>query len=92
LIDTINANLSNLNQIDLNALRAAALPIFEAWARAVRLPDANGNLQVVDPAAGHYDMAILVHADASGVSTVSDFAYRVTDGMAPITSSPATPR
>src|SRR5204862_7137873 len=51
LIDVVNANLPNLNQFDLHALRGAALPIFEAWARAVPLLDANGNPRVVDPAA-----------------------------------------
>jgi Ca2+-binding RTX toxin-like protein len=81
LIDTINANLPNLNQIDLNALRAAALPILEAWARAVPRPDADGNPQVVDPVAGHSEMPILVNTDASGVSTVSDFGYRFTDAQ-----------
>jgi Ca2+-binding RTX toxin-like protein len=78
LIDTINANLSNLNQIDLNALRAAATPILYAWAQAVQLPDANGNLQVVPLAAGHSDLAILVNTSSSGLQTVADFAYRLT--------------
>jgi Ca2+-binding RTX toxin-like protein len=80
LIDTINANLPNLDVPDLAALRAAALPIFVAWAKAVKQPDADGNLQSVDPAAGHSDVAILVHTDSNGVVTVDDFAYRLTDG------------
>jgi Ca2+-binding RTX toxin-like protein len=80
LIDIVNANLPNLNQLDLAALRAAALPIFDAWARAVQLPDANGNLQTVDPSA-HSDVPILVVTDAAGNTTISDFAYRATDAQ-----------
>jgi hypothetical protein len=60
LIDTVNADLPNLDVPDLAALRAAALPILVAWAKAVKLPDADGNLQVVDPAAGHSDVPILL--------------------------------
>ena len=62
LIDTVNVNLSNLNQINLTSLRAAAMPIFDARARAVQLPDANGVLQTIDPAAGHSDVPILISA------------------------------
>ena len=80
LIDTANVNLSNLNQIDLSALRSAAMPIFDAWARAVQLPDASSNLQTIDPATGHSDVPILVATDATGTATVTDFAYRATDG------------
>ena len=80
LIDPINANLPNLDVPDLAALRAAALPIFVAWAKAVKLPDASGNLQSVDPAAGHSDVAFLVHTDANGQVAVDDFGYQVTDG------------
>ena len=79
LIGTINANLPNLNVPNLAALRAAALPIFLAWARAVKLPDASGTLQVVDPAAGHSDVPILLSTDANGNVTVDDFGYVVTD-------------
>ncbi len=79
LIDTVNANLPNLDVPDLAALRAAALPIFVAWAKAVKLPDASGNLQVVDPAAGHSDVAILLNTDPNGNVTVDDFGYQVTD-------------
>jgi hypothetical protein len=62
LIDTVNVNLSNLNQVDLTSLRAAAMPILDARARAVQLPDANGVLQTIDPAAGHSDVPILISA------------------------------
>ena len=79
LIDTVNANLPNLDVPDLAALRAAALPIFVAWAKAVKLPDASGTLQVVDPAAGHSDVAILLNTDPNGNVTVDDFGYQVTD-------------
>jgi hypothetical protein len=79
LIDTVNANLPNLDVPDLAALRAAALPIFVAWAKAVKLPDASGTLQVVDPAAGHSDVAVLVNTDPNGNVTVDDFGYQVTD-------------
>jgi hypothetical protein len=79
LIDTINANLPNLAVPDLAALRAAALPIFVAWAKAVKLPDASGTLQVVDPAAGHSDMPILLATNANGNVTVDDFGDQVTD-------------
>ena len=43
------------------------------------LPDANGNLQTIDPATGHSDLPILVTTDATGTATVTDFAYTVTD-------------
>jgi Ca2+-binding RTX toxin-like protein len=79
LIDVINANLPNLNQIDLNALRAAALPILNAWALAVPLLDTNGNPQVVQPSAGHSDLPIYVLTDSNGQTTVADFAYLFTD-------------
>jgi hypothetical protein len=79
LIDVINATLPSLDVTSLDALRQAALPIFLAWARAVPLLDANGKPQVVDPTAGHSDVPILVHTDASGNQTVDDFAYRFTD-------------
>jgi hypothetical protein len=42
LIDTVNANLSNLNSPDLATLRNAAMPILTAWAAAVPLRDADG--------------------------------------------------
>jgi Ca2+-binding RTX toxin-like protein len=79
LIGVVDANLANLNAPSLSALRAAALPIFEAWARAVPLLDANGNPQTVDPAAGHTDLPILVHLDSSGQTVVDDFGYLFTD-------------
>jgi hypothetical protein len=79
LIDTVNANLPNLSSLDLASLRDAALPMFVAWARAVPLPDANGNPQIVDPATGHHDVPILVQTDASGNTSVVDFGYLVTD-------------
>jgi hypothetical protein len=71
-------NLSNLNQIDLTALRAAAMPILDAWARAVQLPDADGVLHTVEPTA-HSDVPVLVKTDAAGATTITDFAYRATD-------------
>jgi hypothetical protein len=79
LIDTVNVNLSNLSQIDLTALRTAAMPIFDGWASAVPLPDANGDPQTLDPAADHSDVPILVTTDATGNTTVLDFAYEATD-------------
>jgi lipopolysaccharide export system protein LptA len=79
LIDITNANLPNLAQLDLTALRTAAMPIFDAWARAVELPDANGNLHIVDPASGHQDVPVLLDTDSKGLTVVDDFAYRVTD-------------
>lgn len=72
LIDTVNANLPNLNVPDLDALRQAALPIFLAWARAVKLPDASGTLQVIDPAANHVHISVLLKTDANGNITVDD--------------------
>jgi hypothetical protein len=79
LIDAVTANLSSLNQIDLGGLRTAAMPIFDAWARAVQLPDADGILQTIDPATGHSDVPILVATDGSGTAAVTDFAYTATD-------------
>jgi hypothetical protein len=79
LIDTVNANLANLDVPDLAALRAAALPIFVAWAKAVQLPDANGNLQTIDPTSGHSDVPILIKTDPHGNVTVDDFGYLVSD-------------
>src|SRR5579883_3061384 len=79
LIDTVNVNLSNLSQIDLTALRTAAMPIFDGWAQAVPLPDANGDPHTLDPAADHSDVPILVTTDATGNTTVLDFAYAATD-------------
>jgi Ca2+-binding RTX toxin-like protein len=80
LIDTVNANLPNLDVPDLASLRAAATPIFTAWAEAVELPDANGNPQVIDPAAGNSDVALLISSDADSNATVYDYAYQATDG------------
>ena len=79
LIDVVNANLPNLNFLDLASLRAAAMPILVAWAEAVQLPDANGNLQTVDPAAGNSDVWVLINTDSDGNITVDDYAYGVTD-------------
>jgi hypothetical protein len=79
LIDVVNENLPNLDQLDLTALRTAAMPIFDAWARAVQLPDANGNLHTVDPASGHQDVPVLLDTDATGATIVDDFAYQFTD-------------
>ncbi len=50
-----------------------------AWARAVKLPDAAGNLQVVDPAAGHAALEVLMKSDDAGNVTVLDFVYATTD-------------
>jgi Ca2+-binding RTX toxin-like protein len=79
LIDTVTTNLADLDVPDLAALRTAALPIFVAWAQAVQLPDADGNPQAVDPAAGHSDVPILIETDAAGHVTVDDYAYKITD-------------
>jgi Ca2+-binding RTX toxin-like protein len=75
LIGVVNANLSNLNQIDINALRIAAMPILTAWARAVKLPDTNGNLHTVDPSTTHSAVPILSHLDSNGTVIVDDYAY-----------------
>lgn len=80
LINTFNANIGNLNQINLAALRDAAMPILQAWARAVKLPDANGVLQTVDSSATHRPVPIRIHISATGEPVVSDFAYQTTDG------------
>jgi Ca2+-binding RTX toxin-like protein len=77
LIDIVNANLGNLNSPDLNQLRAAATPIFTAWAAAVPLRDADGNWHAATPAS-HPGIAYL--ASASSPDTVVDFAYQVTEG------------
>jgi hypothetical protein len=79
LLAAVNVSLSDLNQLDLTALRAAALPILDAWARAVQLPDASGTLRSIDPAAGHSDVPILVDTDGSGNTVITDFAYQATD-------------
>ena len=91
LINSVNVNLSTLNQINMAALRTAAMPILDAWARAVELPDAGGNLHTVDPAA-HPDVPILVGTDQDGNPAVNDFAYQATDpstGLSPTGSSRA---
>ena len=80
LIDVVNATLPNLDVPDLASLRAAATPIFTAWAEAVPLPDADGNPQVIDPAAGNSDVALLISTDADSHTTVYDYAYLKTDG------------
>ena len=80
LIDVVNANLPNLDVIDLPSLRAAAMPIFTAWAEAVELPDANGTLQVVDPTVGNSDIAVEVTTDSDSNTTVVDYAYQYNDG------------
>ncbi|MGZ7086658.1 MAG: hypothetical protein ACXVIH_10065, partial [Ilumatobacteraceae bacterium] len=73
----VNANLGNLNNPDLNQLRAAAMPIFAAWAAAVPLRDADGNWHAATPAS-HPGIAYL--ASASSPDTIVDFAYQVTEG------------
>ena len=80
LIDTVNATLPNLDVPDLASLRAAAMPIFTAWAEAVELPDADGNPQIIDPAAGNSDVALLISSDGDSNTTVYDYAYLKTDG------------
>jgi Ca2+-binding RTX toxin-like protein len=77
LIGIVNANLGNLNNPDLNQLRAAAMPIFTAWAAAVPLRDAEGNWHAATPAS-HPGLAYLTAADSP--DTITDFAYQVTVG------------
>jgi Ca2+-binding RTX toxin-like protein len=79
LIDVVNANLPNLDTENLTSLVQAAMPIFVAWAQAVELPDANGDLQVVNPADGNTDVPVLMSMDADGNVTVMDFAYETKD-------------
>ena len=81
LIDVINETLPNLDTLDLTALRKAAMPIFDAWARAVQLPDANGHLQTIDPASNHSDVPVLLDTDSSGATVVDDFGYQVSDAQ-----------
>jgi EF hand len=91
LIDTINANLPNLNTPDLATLRAAALPMFVAWAKAVKLPDANGNLQVIDPAGGIPTCRSLCAQMATAMSWWTISPLRSPTPAAPISSSRAAP-
>lgn len=76
LIDIVNANLLNLATPNIDQLRAAALPIFTAWAAAVPLRDADGNWHTATPAA-HPGIAYLSPNDSP--DTISDFAYEVSD-------------
>ncbi|KJC54173.1 hypothetical protein UP10_40625 [Bradyrhizobium sp. LTSPM299] len=80
LIDVVAATLPSLNIPSLPELRLAVQPILDAWARAVKLPDANGVLQVRDPSTGHQDMLLLMKSDAFGHVTVVDFIYSYTNG------------
>jgi len=80
LIDVVTATLPNLGIPDLPALRSAVQPILDAWARAVKLPDANGVLQVRDPSTGHQDMLLLMKSDPFGHVTVVDFIYSYING------------
>ncbi|WP_420970809.1 calcium-binding protein [Bradyrhizobium sp. B120] len=80
LIDVVNATLPLLTTPNLPALREAVQPILDAWARAVKLPDANGVLQVRDPSTGHQDMLLLMKSDPFGHVTVLDFIYSYING------------
>ncbi len=80
LITTVQTTLPTLNTLDLDALRAAALPILAGWAQAVKLPDANGTLVTVPPAT-HADLPVLVEFDDKGRPHVTDFAYQATDAQ-----------
>ena len=77
LIDIVKAGLDQLISPDLTQLRAAAMPIFTAWAAAVPLRDADGNWHAATPAS-HPGIAYL--ASASSPDTIMDFAYQVTEG------------
>ncbi|MGY3448401.1 calcium-binding protein [Bradyrhizobium sp. USDA 4353] len=79
LIDTFKANIGRLNQISVDGLRDAAMPLLTAWAQAVKLPDEHGVLRTVDSSAQHKPVPILVHTGSAGDMVVSDFAYEVTD-------------
>src|SRR5262249_31768935 len=81
LIDVVTATLPNLNVVDLAAVRQAALPIFVAWAKAAPLSYAFGTGQAAALGAGHTDVPILVHTDATGATVVDDFATSVTDAQ-----------
>jgi Ca2+-binding RTX toxin-like protein len=78
LIDVINADLPNLDSLDLATLRTSAMPILLAWAEATPLHDADGNSLQWQPT-GHANVAILVHTDSLGAQSVDDFAYLFTD-------------
>lgn len=79
LIDVVDIQLPNLNVVDLAALRDASMPILTAWTLAVPLLDANGDPVSINPATGHANIPIRVSMEASGVTTVHDFAYEFTD-------------
>jgi hypothetical protein len=72
LVATMSADLPGLDVVDLTALRAAATPILSAWAAASPL-----SVTTLAPG-GHSDMPIFVASNGSG-TTVTDFAYEVTD-------------
>lgn len=80
LVATIQNNIGAMNVPDLAALRDLATPILTGWSLAVKLPDANGVLQTIDPGA-HADVPIFVEVDNTGASHVTDFAFQVTDGL-----------
>ncbi len=71
LATTINAELSNLNTLDMAAMRQAALPILQAWADATPVPSAGGNV----------DVALLMNSGSGGRPTVSNFAILVTEDI-----------
>jgi hypothetical protein len=66
LLQTVAATMPSLTAIDLDALRAAAMPIFEAWGA----PDT----------ANRPSIPILFTTDANGNRTVADFAIPLGDG------------
>lgn len=65
LVTTVQATLPNLDSVDPAALRNVAMPILTGWARAMRLPDANGNLVMVD-LMSRDDLASLVSPGTGG--------------------------
>ncbi len=79
LIDVVDATLPDLTSLDLATLRAEALPIFQAWAQAVPLLDADGNPVTVQPNS-HHDIAVLVRDGSGSAPVIDDYAYLYDDG------------
>lgn len=61
IIPVVNTVLTNLNTPDLETLRAAAIPLMEAWAQ--------------EDLSGRDDFPVLVGEDSGGGRQVIDFAY-----------------
>jgi hypothetical protein len=83
LMSVVEATLPTLSSLDLPTLRADITPILTAWATAVPGIDLNGNPLTI-ATQSHAEVPILVSivsTDATGATTVVDFAYEVTDAQ-----------